>query len=454
MASDYRITGNGTTVYLVNSSGNPTSAGAATAAATTPWGIRFADWTPTAAAPNTLFAGGFPVAQSYDVVEETIPLILVGGSHDTMVARLQQLRQVAATWQFSTPAILTAQPSGATSPVYFEIYRAHIQERAPSSSKTPAEGASTCWVDLTITRSAFGGLLSAGETLINAVSLKNTGTGSPNNFNLYGPASGDLIYAGSPLNVSFTGTAGVSAGRIWLASVLERKYSTTGAGTYATSSTTGVSATALSFTMTNNPFDNQGVKGRFMLRFSAFASNAQIQVRVSTLNTGTSLIYTSPWVSAPNTTGVLLDTGGFTLDAMRRSNIAGTTMIVDIWQRSTNGSSASITLTYTEALHYYTFCRVEQGNVALTGSPDVVRAIGFTERSGYPCLPEFPIAQLHNSGTTIADTLTLSGSAPRFYNGAGLYVAWLSNIYVHTTTEAATFTVSHAPLYRTLRGAG
>src|SRR6185436_7482256 len=81
-------------IHLVNSSGTPTAGGAATAAATTPFGIR-QGWHPTPAEP--IMAQGsqldYPDAY-YEPVQETIPIYVVGSTHENAVTRLQELQRV------------------------------------------------------------------------------------------------------------------------------------------------------------------------------------------------------------------------------------------------------------------------------------------------------------------------------------------------------------------------
>ncbi len=140
------------------------------------------------------------------------------------------------------------------------------------------------------------------------------------------------------------------------------------------------------------------------------------------------------------------------LDTVRRSNLVANNITADIWLRSTNGSSAAITLTYSELLWYYTFCRIEQAKVAFGPANSYVRTNSFVERSGQPCMPQTPGAHYVIVGPNLNDLPVLSGTVPRYYSGASLYVAWLSNTYAHSTTDTTAITATHAPLYRTLRG--
>lgn len=454
MASDYRISGGGTTIYLVNSSGQPTSAGAATAAATTPWAIRYGDWQPRAAQPNTLFAGGLPIAQSYDVVEETIPLILVGGTADTLIARLQQLRIVAASWMVSAPAVLTAQPSGMSQPVYYEIYKAHVQERAPASSEGPGEGATTAWVDLTITRSAFGGRAST-ETLVNGVTYTNDG--ASNTSSLGSPAGDVAGVEGSPLNIAITANASNGLGVAWLATVASRNKvsiaTATGTMTNPASPTTVFSGTSDA----NNALrTTAGLKLRVGIRLSTGTNVNKIQwgLYIGTAATGTAWAQTG-WLLTPySASAQWIDLGGFSLDALRTPYNASLTLYYALAARSSDGTSCSATVDYLESLLYYDFCQVAATQLDVF-SPAKLRLTQAQNLNGTAWLPS-AAAQAYQA--TSADIpsypATIRGRPPRARNSALLWAAWASYSGAHVKTDTVTVTAAHAPLYRTLRGNG
>lgn len=462
MASDYRIISGGTILYLVNSGGVPTPGGAATAAATTPWAIRLEEWTPQAAPPSPIWSGGPPfadgralISQSYDAVTETIPLILVGSTHDTLVARLQQLRRLATAALFATPALLLCQPSGATSPVYFEILSANVQERRALNSLSVAEGYPTVWVDLTIVRRPFGGRLTSGETLLSAVTFGNTGTGSPDNVEAYSTGAGDLIYEGQPLNLSI-GLDATTRDSIYLASVLSRTYSTTNAGTYTTSFTDGgvVVGTFISGMSAAAFLTNPALRLRALVRASAASSNVQLRYKVR-FGTGSAYFWAGSWVT-PDPAGVatVMDLGGADIASLIRRSRGATAPVLDVvlFHRSTDGAATSVTVTYTEALLYYDFCKVVLDDTP--SNTDTLLVDSFAEQSGAACLPHLtPRAYRLNSSGVQQNHYVIRGTAPRYWSGASLYVASIKAAG-HTTADTLTVTATHAPLYRTFRGNG
>lgn len=456
MASDYRISGNGTTIYLVNSSGQPTAGGAATAAATTPWMIRYADWQPKAAPPGTLFAGGLPVAQSYDVVEETIPLILVGGTPDTLVARLQQLRQVAASWIASTPAQLLAQPSGSSQPVYYEIYKAHVQERAPASSASPGEGASTCWVDLTITRSIFGARLSSGETLLNAQTYTVAGSTVtlPTNQFAYGAGAGDLVSEGSPLNLKITPTtAGSDIGELWVSTIWGYTNGTVNAPLSAYGGT-AVTANLSVATLLAHTSAKLRVIGRVSNTTGGAVSKYRIAVRGSA---STGLLFPLYLTPAPGvaptieSTG-LVDFGPVALDVLRSLSPLTGNIQIDFYATT---SAGTCTLIAVELLVYTDFAKIS-GLLATQASGDYVWLNSFRAKSGQVCVPTPQAAGTLTSADALKSPARIRGTLPRYLAGASLWANWVDATGNTTTaaTRAATITVTHSPQYRTLRGAG
>lgn len=463
MASDYRFTGNGTTVYLVNSSGSPTAGGAATAAATTPWQIA-TQYTPQAAPPRSVWSGGPPFRHGqnlaylgYDNVTETIPIFLKGSNQDTVAARVQQLRQTLMTTLFTSPCVFYAQPSGASSAMYADIYAAHVQERGGGGGiESPGEGSGDVIVDVTITRSPFFGVVSTGETVLSSASFGNTGTGSPNNIVAYSTGSGDLIYEGQPLNLDIVPSA--SSWKLMLSSIYDRLYDTGGAGTLTTSSTTFVTNPISGSGLNIDPvMTRKGLKGRLLVHFTSPSTNIEVYGRVlMTGSGGTTELYASPPITPDNVTPQMLDFGGFSFDAFRNTNTASGRLQMGFGYRSTNGSSASITITFVEVLFYYDFCTINGNGNGFARA----RLAAFAERSGLPCLPlpSSAVFEWDNTNSRPTSMLTLRGTPPRYYSGAQLYYAAFvpnsfATVHKRVTTDTATITATHAPLWRTFRGA-
>lgn len=447
-------------LFLNNSTGLPVAGGAATGESTTPWAVRdVVNWTIQAAAPQPIWGGGPPFAigrtlayQSYDDVLMTIPLFLDATSHDDAAAELQLLRTAVLRSITEVPAILEIAPDGASNSMYAEIKTGWLQEEPIIES--PTGGALRMRATLTLVRSAFFGRLSTGETLINAQTFENDGTGSPDDIVAYSAGVGDLIYEGGPLNCQITlptATAGAPAyiGRIWAASVYSNTYSTTFAGSLTTSNTTTGEeiGSALSFSV--SPALTRNLSVRFMCRLTSASANSQFRVQVEM---NPLVVYTGDWVDNNGTSTQMLDLGGFSLrELIRRSRgLTSPTITIQFYQRSTSGS-VSATVTYGEVLLYYTFAEIDLD--VETVSPAFLLLDTFQEQTNYPVLPFQTERAIAVSSNTILAVGRKRGRLPRYVSGASLWLNWMDNVTpAHTRTEQATVTVTHAPLWKTFRG--
>lgn len=445
-------------LFLNNSTGFGVAGGAATGESTTPWAVRdVTNWTLRASVPLPIWGGGPPFAlgrqlayQSYDDVTEAIPLFLDATSADDAANELQLLRTAVLRTIVEVPAILEIKPDGATNSMYAEVKTGWVQEEPIIES--PVGGALRMRVTLTIVRTPFFGRLSTGETLINAASLKNTGTGSPDNVEAFSAGAGDLIYEGSPLNCQITlpaATAGSPAAisKVWAASIDSRTYSTTFSGSQTTSDTGDGVTIGSSVSISLSAALSKNLSARFMCRLTSASSGSQFRVVVEMGNIDP---YTGPWVNNEGTSTQMLDLGGFSLrDFIRRSkNITAPTMTVQFYMRSISGSK-SATVTYGEVLLYYTFA--EMSSFVPTGGGTILLET-FQEQTNYVALPfqsERVISYATNDLTNIEYK---KGRLPRYVSGASLYLAWVDTLGLHTTTETATATVTHAALFKTFRG--
>lgn len=446
------------TLFLNNSTGFAVAGGAATGESTTPWATRDANWTPQAPKPLAVWGGGPPFVagrtlayQSYDDVTEQIPLFLDATSHDDAANELQLLRTEVLRTVTGESTILEIKPDGATNSMYANIKTGWLQEETILES--PVGGALRMRATLTIIRTPFFGRLSTGETLINALAFKNTGTGSPSNVRAFSAGVGDLIYEGSPLNCAIVLPA-ASAGppafitKVWVASIYSRTYSTTFSGTKTTSDTADGDVIGSSVSVSLTDALSKNLSARFMARLASASANAQFRVQV----TMGPVIYTGPWVDNVGTATQLLDLGGFSLrEIIRRSKgLTAPTMSVQFYIRSVSGS-VSGNVTYGEVLLYYTFCELNLTQAA-ESSPGLLLDT-FAEQTSVPCLPFQSERVITVSGTSFADIVRKKGRLPRYVSGASLYLAWMDDVTGdHTTTEQATATVTHAPLWKTFRG--
>lgn len=468
------IEGSATSYYLSRTGiGSYTGSGTPwTAQSTTPYEIAMNDivgrWTPQAPPSQGLYSGGPPfingehlVYRSYGNVTENVPIQMYASSHDNAVALMRQLRQILKAALYSVPCVLAVQPDGSTNIVYYNIHDGDVQE--DERFINDEERHNLIRARMTITRSFTGGRLSSGETLISGATYANTGTGGTDNLAAYSAGAGELIYEGQPLNLDITcTTASSSIASLYLASVYSRTYDASGAGTGSTSSTiSGALVGSTSGTSLDAALSRQ-VHLRVLGRFSNIDVNARVYIEVNLAGSGR--IYLSP-VIAGNAATALLDFGYVDL-SLYRDIPSLTSLQIDTGVRvlSSNGSSASATLSYLEFLLYYTFCTLEHNSGLAAQGATLLRVGQFTVVTNRPCLPlQRPIAHgiSTSTGRPRIGVAPIRGTPPQYFNGASLYAGWnrtsssgITGPNDHRTTDQMTVTATHAPLWRTLRGGG
>jgi len=458
----YLIDADGARIYLSGVGRTYTGVGTPwTAQNTSPFKLSMNEvtgniWTPTAPEPIPIWNGGPPFAlggdlayQGYDNVSEVVGLQGYAGLFDDAMGLGRLLRRTFGQAIARRPVILAVLPDGGSATVYFEILSARVQE-LPALINQEARRREPKIVRWAISwvRRPFGGALGGGATLINAVTVGNTGTGSPANISSLGAAArGDLITAGGPLNVRALLPAGVPR-ELLIGTVAGRTY-TANTSSLVTSSTTGVVAATFD-ALDLSPFlTNSGLSLRIMLRATNVSTNLQVRVRAYAVNTNTP-IYTSPWISATTAaaSNVLLDMGGCRLPQIyRTSGTLSFTTAVTVDVRSTTGAATTGALGYVEGISAHTWAIASRWDTS--GTTSIAR---FVELSGLPALP-IPQRAESLAGTYYGPE-SLRGVAPLYLPGTSLYLAWRApGTNVHVTSETATLTVTHAPLYHTLRGA-
>lgn len=442
-------------IHLVNSTGTPVAGGVATAAATTPFAIR-RGWRPMPAEPIVVQGSDLLYPDiHYGSVQETIPIAVVGSTHENAVARLQELKRVLLRAN-NYPANLVIQPTGSSTPMYAEIAGGIVREIAEDGSGFEGwEGFVEIHAEIACTRSAFFG--NPGGTPISIIStgfatLTNTGTGANPNITAYSSSlDGDLVNEGQPTWLAFNPTAAGSFTIFYFAAIDSRTYSTTGSGAKTTSSTTGT-ASALNAPSFAAALQKRGLKARVLFRFTNNTANVQVRVEVRANTSGT-VLYAGSWITPTAAAATLYDMGRIPIELFRVAphEFLGQIQLY-IGYRSTDGSSATATLGYNEFLLYYDFCRVDTPTAVTTAS--YLDAYGFLNDStpgARPVLPlETPTALVQNGN--ILDIASIRGRLPRAIEGGSLYLAWMAANNVHDTTKTATLTMYHAPLWRTLRG--
>lgn len=473
MALDVRIiSGAGAgTYYLVNSTGAPVAGGSATSASTTPYSINAAEWTQTAATRRTIYSGGppfgvgsRPVYTGFDNVTETVEIGIVGSSADNMISLLQTLRRVLNTALLSNPAILYWQPAGATSPTYYYIYSADVQE--VGDWQNPAAGFVNVLCRVTWTRSALGARASTAETILNAASYQSRFTGTPDCFEATSAGSGDLIYDGQPLNIS-VGSASADLKNFLIGSILSVT-AISNTMTVTTSSTTGTQSTGtpaqISLTNQNTYY---GAKTRLLAQTSAATTGSQMRLRVYLLTPATAaiygaqsaLLYTSPWFTSSNAVQ-LVDCGTVPTSFAYYNTSSFLYAILEV--RSPGGTSVTVTLSNVYQIDYSTLMRTDE-NTLLVASGSHSLTIDMFKENAVHVPVQTPIVRTTTGGLELTRAPVI-GTPPQYflYSAAVpvkiLVIPFVSfapdNSVAYASTYTYTVTAKHAPQYYTLRGNG
>lgn len=462
MTTDIRLIsiGASTTFYFVNSSGAPTVGGAITGASTTALAMLNDQWTMQPAIPKSVYAGGPPIYdgatlayENFDNTQQTIPFSISGSSHDNTASIMRQIRQVLAGAAQTTAGILLYyQPSGATNALYYVVKTGYVIER--TDTLNPAGGFAYVEADMIVTLAPFGGRISSGETLINAQSFTNTGSADAN-VKAFSAGSGDMIYAGGPVNYAISSFSATTCTEIWLASIAAHGYSG-GIGTsLATTALASSPASASSGFITDTSITpSNRIKMRLLFRITNPSSNLRVSGRI-VLSTG-GIIWTSSTFVAPVAVGAtkntLVDIGYAPGDYFRNNNATTSTVFAQIMYYSTDGSTTTGTWDSCEILFYYDICKIARYFPNPTSTMDTINTSSFREVSNYAALPIVsPGIRARLSSGDVGGTYV--GTLPRYYSGASLWAAWMKSS-IHTSTETVTISATHGPLYNSMRGAG
>lgn len=417
-------------------------------ASTTPFALAMNDatgqkWTPTVAPKQTIWSGGppltngkMPVYQSVDTVTETIPIQAKARTHADCLVLKQTLEQLLSNAFYSMPMMLQVDEFG--SAAYYEIYSADVQEGWQFFNDENGRG--VLRMTLQWTRSPFATPGSA-TTVINAATITNNGNDAKSM-----TVGGELKYLGQPLNVALSGNQLASTGvrNVWLASIYAINHYTP-ASAISTTSSTGV---AVGATQTPNLTLAVGMKTRFMARAASPTANLQLRAVVTWGGSGDPC-YTGAWVTGGSTSGAIYDLGfvDFPLSVRRAGNGGSLvqSMNLTIQARSTNGASATGTLTWFNALDYHTFAKITTGGTtAGTHTSYRFNDTGVGARLIHP--PLYAIGGYNQSAA-------VAGQLPLAFSGSKLWAVW-DSAGAHDNTTTVTCTAKYVPLYRTFIGAG
>lgn len=444
-------------IHLVNSNGSPTAGGAATAANTTPFAIR-QGWSLQPPTPLPIWGGGPPFIagrrlaySSYDNVTERIPIAVLGSSHENAVTRLQELKQALATVSATTPAVFSVQPTGSSTAMTTDVYSAFVREQVEEESGFEAwEGKEELYAEILLTHAPFWANLSSGETVINAVSINNAFSGSPDNIIAYSAGSGDLIYEGQPLNMTLTNATGSTLTNLdfYLGSI-DSIISDATTQTVTTSSTTGASPGSGDTITVGSTLDpKQALKMRLIALTSSVSANSEMRLKVYFSSNAAAPFYIGPW-RAPQSSSSLYDAGTVPAALFHDTNI--TTLYVLLEVRSPLGGSVTITLSNFYIACYYTLCKIS-GLDSIPNSTGVIHLRQFTATSGRPCLPlrRAEVYVLNSGSQTYYGRV--DGTPPVYISGASLWHMAVHKTDLTNASATHTVTATQSALWKTLRG--
>ena len=409
-------------------------------------------WTPTAPPRVEVYDGGPPFrvgavrrARGYDNITEQVGIQIKATTHDRAVEVLRQLRFILSGGLTRQEPMLVTQPDGATSPTYRIILSATVQELPSFINQERRAGLLRAVITWTV--SPFGGRTSA-QSLLSAYSVTNIGTG--NLAVLSAGGSGDLVYEGGPVNITVDGSGtgwAAPASRVMIATVpaVDGRVYTVNTSSLVTSSTVGALLATISSIPATQLYTMPGLRGRVLCRITSAGSNLEVQAQVAIA--GGDPFHQTPWVRANSSTStaVMVDLGPIPHPLYNLPYTGSPTLTIYIYARSANGSATAGSLAYVEWLSAYS---VGETPSFIMG-PVTIET--FVAQTGRPCLP------IPARVRTDRQFLPWRGRPPVYIIGCSYYIMWRGSTgggNGHITSEQALVSVTHAPLYETLRGAG
>ena len=421
-------------------------------------------YTPQAAKPRVLYAAqsgiNLGVAKTYDLVDESIDILVKGKTMDAVSAAIQILRRALEESWTLAPCVVSLRVRGQTNTAYTEIYSGHLQEQ-PEFIGTES-GALVARVRGTWTRAPFWGKLGGGDTLINAGAFSIAGAAGslPSNTASLGASGGDMTSEGSPLNITAASTSADAFRVLWLSTIDSVQRFSLNNGTVVTAGTAAQTLTMPGVSLDLAAFrTNPRLKLAVMARISA-ANGATAATNPCTFQAGLNFSggiegYAFSAI-APSTFATNSTTGMGSVffgqiplpDLTAMPSYSGSALSMRIQQMNV-GTSGTTIMAGLEILAYYEACVIEN----IVDSQFTVNLASFMERGGVPALPIAPMAYYADSSSSLT-TYTLRGTPPRYHPNALLWAQWVSTFgaSITTRTSNANITVKHAPLYRTLRG--
>lgn len=442
-------------VHLNNLAGRPSPGGDPRNPLTTPFSVSPGWPGPTVAAPKPLWQGGAPLAngaqalaESYENVEESIPIEVSGLDADNVAQSLQLLKRQLSGASFSAPTIWRHRSVGGSNEVYAEIYSGWVQEETTTDDEiTAVEGWADVAATLHIVRSPFFGAYELFR------SLDGASVTSGDSVSL-GDLLGDLQDEGEPLVIELAKPTSGTASGVVLATVASHAALTVADSLAGVTSTTTGSAFAATSAVDIGALRRLArAEVRVLAALSSLTNPTTAEVQAEIQTAGGSVLWTSAWVPLDSaTTGQLVDLGGAPLTGVRLPLAISTALnvVVVVRLRSTDGTAVSATLDAIDLLLAHDVCAVSCSGL---GSGEVLRLYGAQNLSGGGWLPLASEAGgVFDASDVQIGPARIRGQLIRAFADASVYVAWTGSGGAYSRSDSSTLTVDVAPLWRSLRG--
>lgn len=485
MAAQTRLISNGTSIYLANHANTPYSGFGSPwdTQDTSPFELSLNDvtgniWTPAPAPDVSIYGGGPPLrngrdllVHSYDDVTESVGVQIRAApgngntALDNAAALLRLLRRALNTTIYGSPCILAFQPDGDTKPTYYTISKATVSE---SPNYIVESTADLAILRLTITWTRSIGFADAPETIVNAQTIQNISTSTPNNVLSTPITHGDLIHEGQPLNITIEPFNGAKINTLFIASVLSR-----------TNVAVGVSRTTSSVAPSNTSIDQVQatitpalywpVNIRVIGYFDTLTNAEKALVRVEVSDDSESTYQNSPFVpitknaSMGTVTSSIVDFGVFDPRPFQETSLVETDddlkIRIEAGLASSDGTSVTARLVGIDVILYSTFASIafpynvsdgEKIRIEMFSPFNVANASSPGAPLWTPSSPRV-YSQSPPGYSGISTVPVVRGSLPVALTQRSLYIAW-HGVLSYSTSDQAVVTVKHLPLYHSLRG--
>lgn len=451
------------TIYLNNTAGAVTPGGDPTVGSLTPFAIK-SGWTPQAVALDIVFAGSGLLSaaarlasSSYALtIDETIPIGIVGTSHNNAQRLLGLLRAQLRRASLRGPIVWRIRPEAALYDAYTEVYGGIVFDDPGSGGiDTAHTGGYHIEATIKVVRAAFWASDTLETAIATATSVANRPSGTPNNVAAYATLSqGELLDEGQPLNLMVAKPASQAAALLYMATIESRSAHSIANTKSGVTSTTGTAFTAGSTIDVSALRTKPGLCVYGFARLTTLTNPGKIKLQLTFQSPAGATLWAGPWVPiGTNTTAQLIDLTGTGLESARLPGSGATQAVPVVNIKSTDGTAVTATLDTLDILLAYTLGSIDGGAGLSAGQSYQLYSAQNNEGGGWLPLPA-PIASVVDSATGAHIRRCVArGEMPVALTGARLWLGWVDSGSAHTASDTTTISAQQVPLWHTLRGA-